>query len=297
MAKTPKLPLARYKRVAKDLAPISPKIAILARKKTLTGNDKRAITHAENKAHKWQAGSQRIIPLTAKQVKQLKDKSALIPGFNAVVDRNLGKTPIAEVKDGELYIRDNGRSAHIITVDSSNKEKFAERGAALFKGKKRRNVWVRFANGRSDTAFTDKEALLRFLVKVWEQYSPEWDKKGLSTDQMITGFEVYERGHAPPPKPKKTKKRKPSRKAAKPSKRKPSRILKIVKSRFKKEPRKPVKKAKLAKVKKFKPVNPKRGGTGKTKLSKVVKPRKSKAGRSLPGKKKNVRKKTKNRRH
>lgn len=275
MAKTPKVPPERYKRVAKTLAPLSPKIAKIAKKKSLSAADKRAITRAENKAHEWSAGTQRLIPLSAKDVKNLKDKSLLVPGFNAVVDRNLGRTPTANVSEGELYINDNGRRIHVINADSSNKEKFAEIGEKLFKGKKR-NVWVRFANGRSDRAFTDKEALLRFLVKVWEQYTPDWNKEGLSVDQMMIGFEVYEAGKGPVPKKPKSKKR-----TVKPTKKKPSKvgkaIKKLVKRRLKKQPiakMKPVKKTKKfkpvkqTKLKKAKPVTRNRGTSKRVKTRK-----------------------------
>lgn len=289
MAKRPKLPLERYKKVAKDLAPISPKIALLAKKNTLSGNDKRAITRAEDKAHQWLAGSQRLIPLTPKQVRQLKDKLVLVPGFNAVVDRNLGKTPRAEVIDGELFIKDNGRSVHIISADSSNKEKFAKIGSSLFKGKRRRNVWVRFANGRSDTAFVDNGALLKFLVKVWEQYSPEWDKAGLSIDQMMIGYEVYEKGKGPAPKPKRVRKKK--RKGGK--SKLAGRIVKAVKSRFKtaKKPRLARKPARKVVKKPMRKVVK----AVKKPVRKVVKKPVRKVAKS--GVKKNVKRAKKNRRH
>lgn len=303
MAKTPKLPLERYKRVAKDLAPVSPKIAAIAKKKTLTANDKRAITRAEDKAHEWSAGSQRIIPLTPKQVKQLKDKSLLIPGFNAVVDRNLGRSPSADIKDGDLYINDNGRPIHIISASSKDHEKFAEIGCSLFKGRKRRNVWVRFANGRSDTAFTDCKALLNFLVRVWEQYQPEWEKQGLNIDQMMIGFEVYTQGGkiTPPTKPtlpyvRPKKRRKPVKKTTRKPVKKTTRKISIPKRAKANKPIKkfvPKKQTRLKKLVKFKPKK-------QTKLKPVKKSSRLPIKKRKPtgrGTKKVVSRKQKNRRH
>ena len=198
--------------------------------------------------NKLTAGSQRLIPLSEKQVRQLKDKSLLAPGLNAVIDRNIALKTKAVVKNGNLYIKENGRYLKIITADASDPDKFADTASALFKGKKGRfNVWVRFKNGRSNSSFTDEKALLNFIAYIYEKYEPDWQAEGHEIDDFIDGFEVYEqpkgiKARKKKQPPRQNIKRKPHRK-----KRAKSFVQRAVKARFK--PTKPRAKRVLKKAK------------------------------------------------
>lgn len=188
-----KIPVERYRKIARDLSIYAPKLKPLVSKKTLSATDRRAITRIEDRVHKLSAGSQRLVSLTEKQISQLKDKSFLAKGLNAVVDRNLASDTKAVVKNGQLFIRENGRYLKLIKGDATNPEKFVEQASSLFKGKRGRfNVWVRFNNGRSNSAFTDEAALLDFIIQIYEKYQPDWQTEGHDIDEFIDGFEVYE---------------------------------------------------------------------------------------------------------
>jgi hypothetical protein len=253
-----KRPSSSYKRLARDLSRYDPKIKTLSKKRTLSATDKRAISRIENKVHKLTAGTQRLVSLTPKQVKQLKDKSFLAPGLNAIVDRNISDKTRAVVKNGRVFLKENGRTLSLIKADASDPEKFAAQAEALYKGKRGRyNVWIRFKNGRSNSSFADKKALLNFIVYLYEKYEPDWAREGYDVDEMIQGFEVYEQppgfkiGRKSKTKPRRKtsirrKASKPKKKTAtKPRRRKPLRptptrkkktrtVVDLVRARFKK---------------------------------------------------------------
>ena len=171
-----------------------------------------------------------MVPLTEKQISKLKDKSFIAPGLNAVVDRNIAANTKAVVKDGHLFIQENGRYLKLIKANAKDQEKFVETAEKLFKGKRGRyNVWVRFNNGRSNSAFSDEQALIEFIISIYEKYTPEWSAEGYGVDEIIEGFEVYEQ-----PPGIKIKRKKPARKKTPVRRKKKPKntVLKLVKKRF-----------------------------------------------------------------
>lgn len=244
MATRKKRTSQQYRNIAKRLSQYSPDLKSLSKKPTLSASDKRKISRLEHNAFKAAGsgpsgrleGNQRVlIPISQRELKKLKDKSILVPGLNAIVDRFRPQyhntKHKAVVRNGELYVQENGKYIKIVPANFNNPDHVADVASGLFQGQKRRKnkqVWVRFKNGRSDQAFETEENLFNFLQTIYQKYNPLWEKEGVQIDDMVEGFEVYEQ----PTKGKKTTKRKPASKPArKPARRTKSTLQKLAKTR------------------------------------------------------------------
>jgi hypothetical protein len=209
-----KIPIEHYRKVARDVSAVAPQLKPLIGKTNYTKSERAKLIRYEDKYHHATGGTQRLLPLTEKQISQLDKQSRklLAPGFNAVIDRNLGRNPKPVVKNGQIYIRDNGRHIHIVPANAGDPDRFLDFGESLFKGG-RKNVWVRFKNGRSNSSFRDSQALANFIVMLYEKYQPDWAEEGYEVDDIVEGFEVFEQPGKQQSRPKKKARKTPTKKA------------------------------------------------------------------------------------